>query len=171
MKRPVMNPMFLDDGTAARPRGEPRWRKAARFLVRVGKLLLTDVFRRKERLRVEIGTPASRFMRGLLYRALFVPALLAVLVTVLVVTAFFEALEELDLPLDLDRIELTGEEQVRLIAPHSAGQDVVRALLDAHVAMPGPDLPAQIAAGAAALDAAVHAWDVAVATGRPRIAV
>jgi len=35
------------------------------------------------------------------------------------------------------------------------------------VPLPGPDLPAQIAAGAAALDAAVHAWDVAVATGRP----
>jgi pimeloyl-ACP methyl ester carboxylesterase len=82
-----MNPMFLDEGQAARPRGEPRWRKAARFLLRVGKLLFTDVFRRKERLRVEIGTPTSRFMRGLLYRALFVPAILAILVTVLVATA------------------------------------------------------------------------------------
>jgi uncharacterized protein (TIGR03086 family) len=35
------------------------------------------------------------------------------------------------------------------------------------VPLPGPDLPPQIAAGACALDAAVHAWDVAVATGRP----
>lgn len=35
------------------------------------------------------------------------------------------------------------------------------------VPLPGPDLQPQIAAGASALDAAVHAWDVAVATGRP----
>jgi uncharacterized protein (TIGR03086 family) len=33
--------------------------------------------------------------------------------------------------------------------------------------LPHGDLPAALAAGAAALDAGVHAWDVAVATGRP----
>ncbi|MGY4644834.1 TIGR03086 family metal-binding protein [Cellulomonas sp. URHB0016] len=33
--------------------------------------------------------------------------------------------------------------------------------------LPQGALPAEVAAGAAALDAAVHAWDVAVATGRP----
>ncbi|GIG23430.1 hypothetical protein Cch01nite_41540 [Cellulomonas chitinilytica] len=33
--------------------------------------------------------------------------------------------------------------------------------------LPHGALPAPVAAGAAALDAAVHAWDVAVATGRP----
>jgi uncharacterized protein (TIGR03086 family) len=33
--------------------------------------------------------------------------------------------------------------------------------------LPHGDLPARTAAGAAALDAAVHAWDLAVATGRP----
>jgi uncharacterized protein (TIGR03086 family) len=32
---------------------------------------------------------------------------------------------------------------------------------------PTPVLPAELAAGACALDAAVHAWDLAVATGRP----
>jgi uncharacterized protein (TIGR03086 family) len=32
---------------------------------------------------------------------------------------------------------------------------------------PVPTLPADLAAGAAALDAAIHAWDVAVATGQP----
>lgn len=39
---------------------------------------------------------------------------------------------------------------------------------DAHVAVPLPQgpLPATVAAGAAALDAAVHAWDIAVATGQ-----
>jgi uncharacterized protein (TIGR03086 family) len=33
--------------------------------------------------------------------------------------------------------------------------------------LPQGPLPAEIAVGAAALDAAVHAWDIAVATGRP----
>jgi uncharacterized protein (TIGR03086 family) len=33
--------------------------------------------------------------------------------------------------------------------------------------LPQGPLPASIAAGAAALDAAVHAWDIAVATGQP----
>ncbi|WP_314253680.1 TIGR03086 family metal-binding protein [Streptomyces sp. DSM 40907] len=40
---------------------------------------------------------------------------------------------------------------------------------DAEVAVPLPpfSVPAETAVGAAALDAAVHAWDIAVATGRP----
>ncbi|MGH8879067.1 MAG: TIGR03086 family metal-binding protein [Stackebrandtia sp.] len=33
--------------------------------------------------------------------------------------------------------------------------------------IPGPPQPAWVVAGSAALDAAVHAWDIAVATGRP----
>ncbi|MEO3814261.1 TIGR03086 family metal-binding protein [Sphaerisporangium sp. B11E5] len=33
--------------------------------------------------------------------------------------------------------------------------------------LPQGELPAEIAVGAAALDAAVHAWDIAVATGHP----
>ena len=32
---------------------------------------------------------------------------------------------------------------------------------------PVPTLPAEVAAAACALDAAIHAWDVAVATGQP----
>jgi hypothetical protein len=32
---------------------------------------------------------------------------------------------------------------------------------------PTPSLPPNVAAAACALDAAIHAWDVAVATGRP----
>jgi uncharacterized protein (TIGR03086 family) len=40
---------------------------------------------------------------------------------------------------------------------------------DAQVAVPLPPftLPAELAVGAAALDAAVHAWDIAVGTGQP----
>lgn len=35
------------------------------------------------------------------------------------------------------------------------------------VPLPQGPMPAWLAAGACALDAAVHAWDIAVATGRP----
>ena len=35
------------------------------------------------------------------------------------------------------------------------------------VPLPGGPFPADIAVGACALDAAVHAWDIAVATGQP----
>ena len=43
--------------------------------------------RRKEKVRDEVGTPLSRFVRGLLYRLMVIPTILAVLVTCLVVTA------------------------------------------------------------------------------------
>jgi dienelactone hydrolase len=83
-----MNPTFLDEETPRpRQRREPRWKPVLRFLGRCVKLLFRDVFRRKDGLKVEIGTPFSRFMRGLLYRALFVPVLLAILVALLVTTA------------------------------------------------------------------------------------
>jgi alpha-beta hydrolase superfamily lysophospholipase len=90
MKRPVMNPMFLDDdAAAARPAGPPRWRRIARFLGRCVKLLFTDLFRRfrKEKVRNDVGTPFSRFCRAVLYRLAFVPVFLALLVLALVVTA------------------------------------------------------------------------------------
>jgi len=92
MKRPVMNPSFLDDGPAGAHGGSKAAAHARRFLAllwRVVKFLFTDVLRRhrKEKLRDEVGTPLSRFLKALLYRLLFVPTLIAVLVGVLVVTA------------------------------------------------------------------------------------
>src|SRR5436190_1453128 len=88
MQRPVMNPSFLDD-----PPPPPRVRRSHfkwifHLLGRLGKLLFTNVFRRgKDKVKVEVGSPFSRFVRGLLYRLMFVPTLLAVLVAVLVVTS------------------------------------------------------------------------------------
>jgi pimeloyl-ACP methyl ester carboxylesterase len=91
-----MNPMYMDedDSSSSRRGGRraDRWRwarRALRFVWRMVKVLFSDILlrRRREKVRDEVGTPLSRFVRGLLYRLMFVPTLLAVLVTVLVVTA------------------------------------------------------------------------------------
>jgi pimeloyl-ACP methyl ester carboxylesterase len=88
MKRPVMNPSYLDEEKPKAGAGRiAHWRRVARFLGRIAKILLTDVLRRKDKLRVEVGTPFSRFTRGLLYRLMFVPTVLAALVAALVITA------------------------------------------------------------------------------------
>jgi pimeloyl-ACP methyl ester carboxylesterase len=89
MQRPVMNPMFLDDDTPKRRvrRGTPKWKIVAKFVWRIVRVLFTPVLRRKSQLRNEVGTPFSRFTKGLLYRLIFVPTLLAVLVTIQVVTS------------------------------------------------------------------------------------
>jgi pimeloyl-ACP methyl ester carboxylesterase len=87
MKRPLMNPSFLDE-EKPQPSRPPRWRRTAVLLGRAIKLLFTDVFRRrKERIRDEVGTPFSRFLKAVLYRLMIVPTILAVLVGVFVVTA------------------------------------------------------------------------------------
>src|SRR2546423_3110704 len=87
MKRPLMNPSFLDEVQPQARRGPRPWRRCLTLILRLVKLLFTDVFRRKAALREEVGTPFARFMRGLLYRLMLVPTLLAVLIGVLVVTA------------------------------------------------------------------------------------
>src|SRR5258706_1612512 len=88
MKRPVMNPSYLDDEQPRRPRGPSRWRRVLSLLGRLVKVLFTNVFRRKDAaIRDDVGTPFSRFIKGLLYRLMLVPTILAVLVGVLVVTA------------------------------------------------------------------------------------
>jgi pimeloyl-ACP methyl ester carboxylesterase len=87
MQRPVMNPMFLDQEERNAPSGPSRWRRVFKVVGRIVKFGFTNVFRRKEKVRNEVGTAFSRFVRGLLYRLMFVPTILAVLVTCLVVTA------------------------------------------------------------------------------------
>jgi uncharacterized protein (TIGR03086 family) len=59
----------------------------------------------------------------------------------------------------------TVEEAITLVDAAYAGiADDAEAV---PVPLPGGPLPAWLAAGACALDAAVHAWDIAVATGQP----
>ncbi len=79
-----MNPSFHEDAQAA-VAGEPRWLRVGRLLWRVLGLLFTDIFgRKKSPLRVDKGRRFSRFLRGLLYRMMFIPVLIAIIVTVLV---------------------------------------------------------------------------------------
>ncbi|MEV6828317.1 TIGR03086 family metal-binding protein [Amycolatopsis sp. NPDC051102] len=54
-----------------------------------------------------------------------------------------------------------------LSAAAAAFATVPRTATEVPTPLPQGALPAPVAAGAAALDAAVHAWDIAVATGRP----
>jgi pimeloyl-ACP methyl ester carboxylesterase len=91
MKRPVMNPSYLDEvQSQPSPRRQSRWRACLtvwKFLWRIVRVLFTDVLRRKERIKDEVGTPFSRFLRAVFYRLMFVPTIIAILVSVLVVTA------------------------------------------------------------------------------------
>lgn len=54
-----------------------------------------------------------------------------------------------------------------LEAAEQAWSDVAEDAVDVPVPLPPFKLPAPVAVGACALDAAVHAWDIAMATGRP----
>ena len=55
-----------------------------------------------------------------------------------------------------------------LAAAAEAFAGVASDAIDVPVPLPQGPLPAAVAAGACALDAAVHAWDIAAARGRPR---
>src|SRR5688500_12473256 len=92
MKRPVMNPSYLDEVQSSKPspRRQSRWRAVLtvmKFVWRIVRVLFTDVLRRKQTIKDEVGTPAGRFIKALLYRVMFVPTIIAILVSVLVVTA------------------------------------------------------------------------------------
>jgi uncharacterized protein (TIGR03086 family) len=54
-----------------------------------------------------------------------------------------------------------------LAAAAAAWATVGKDVEDAPTPLPQSPLPAWVGAGACAMDAAVHAWDIAVATGRP----
>src|SRR5581483_8330345 len=59
---------------------------------------------------------------------------------VLVLVAFVEALAEVALPFDPKRLELTGGDQLRVAGLRECQQDLVQALLDLRVAVPGAEL-------------------------------
>ena len=63
-----------------------------------------------------------------------------------------------------DPRSLVQESTARVAAAYAAVADDAP---EVNVPLPGGPYPAWLAAGAAALDAAVHAWDIAVATGQP----
>ncbi len=88
MQRPVLNPSFLDDEPD--PNAGKSWRARLRPVFRLlrvaGRVLFWDPLAqwRMRRLKVEVGTPFSRFCRGVAYRVAFVPLFLALGVVTLV---------------------------------------------------------------------------------------
>ena len=94
MNRPRLNPLFMEDSKPA-PVKKPRWQKGLSVVGRALRVLVTPMFGKARRggegdaveVRNEVGSPIGRLVRGLLYRLMFVPTLLAILVGVLVVTA------------------------------------------------------------------------------------
>ncbi|GAA1034517.1 hypothetical protein GCM10009557_39430 [Virgisporangium ochraceum] len=60
--------------------------------------------------------------------------------TVVVITSFFEALNETPLPIDLRAVELTAEDQLRLARTGASERSMVRSLLNAPVPIPGPGM-------------------------------
>jgi len=87
MERPVMTPSFLDDDHLPVTRRPSRWRRGLALLWRLVRFFFKDLRGKPPVVRDETGTPLGRFLRGLLYRLMLVPTLLAVLVGILVVTA------------------------------------------------------------------------------------
>jgi hypothetical protein len=71
---------------------------------------------------------------------------------VLVTTAFFEALTELELPFSLSELELTRREQLSLAGDATGGSDVVASLLDAGTPQPAPHQPYELVV------ADLHTW-------------
>jgi acetyl esterase/lipase len=81
MQRPVMNPTFYDDSPVAQPLRRRRLLRAALAAVwRAGRSLLKVLTYdpiSHIHFRDELGTPASRFARAVMYRLAFVPVLVA----------------------------------------------------------------------------------------------
>src|SRR5688572_9149727 len=90
MQRPVMNPMFHDEGDASHPGGVRRrgLRQVVAVILRVLKrlvrLLLIRPFSPQRKLRIEDASPVHRFIRGLLYRLALMPVLMVVVIVALV---------------------------------------------------------------------------------------
>jgi pimeloyl-ACP methyl ester carboxylesterase len=81
MQRPVMNPGVYENDEPVIPSERRRiFRLMATAIwrtVRLGFKFFTTSFFSRKKLRVEVGTPMSRFLRGLVYRLAFVPVFLA----------------------------------------------------------------------------------------------
>jgi hypothetical protein len=81
-----MNPSFVHEGPAPVRRWyhrlRPIWRVIAWFLG----LFVRDMFYKRQGLRIDVGTRSSRFLRGLCYRLVFVPLIVALIACALVYT-------------------------------------------------------------------------------------
>lgn len=92
MERPVMNPTFTYDASAdASKQPKPRQGRFSflwRILKRIARLLLSNPFGgHRGSFRNEEGTKLSRFVRGFTYRLAFVPVLLVMFITAIILAA------------------------------------------------------------------------------------
>src|SRR5436305_609095 len=83
-----MNPSFVHEGPAPRRRWFHRLRPLLRGFSWFIRLFTRDLFGRPSPrdLRIDVGTRLSRFVRGLLYRLMFAPVILSLIVIALVYT-------------------------------------------------------------------------------------
>lgn len=118
MQRPIMNPAFLTEGSGPQKRKwYDRLKPAWRGLCWSGRLLLADIFGR--RLKIEVGTPFHRFVKGLCYRMLFLPLAMALVACVLVYNGTHPAIASTAIDpschgLNYDPIEFLGDGGVKL---------------------------------------------------------
>ena len=87
MQRPVMNPSFMFEPPA---KAAPKRKKFAwvwSILKRLVRLMLSHPFGGKQPFRNEEGTKLGRFIRGFAYRLAFVPLILVMFLTALVLAA------------------------------------------------------------------------------------
>lgn len=85
MQRPIMNPMFLEPDSNPNEPSAPR-RRRFRPLTLFARFMLADLclWRSSRRLKIEDGSPIQRLLRSLLYRLLFVPVVMAMVVVAMV---------------------------------------------------------------------------------------
>jgi hypothetical protein len=87
MQRPVMNPTFQYEAAPAPAPRKPRFAFVWKFFKLIGKLLMFSPFGKRAHFRNEEGTRLTRFVRGLTYRAAFVPIVLVGFLCALVFAA------------------------------------------------------------------------------------
>src|SRR6185437_4689521 len=87
MQRPMMDPTFLHEATAARPSKRSWLAWGRRFLRAICRFLLAAPFGRNRHFRNEDGTRTTRFLRTLTHRLAFAPILLVAFLLAIVMAA------------------------------------------------------------------------------------
>lgn len=103
MQRPSMDPMFFDETPVLPSKRRIDPRRLIQVVWRIGRILLIRPFAsRRNDLVIDNLSPLNRFLRGLLYRLLFVPILLMLIIAALV----FVGTHPPRVPINLDPVSL-----------------------------------------------------------------
>lgn len=119
MQRPVMSPSFAEEDVSPKRRWADLLRPAWRGIRWSARLLLADIFSRRGRLKVELGAPFTRFLRGACYRMLFLPLALVLASAALVYSGthpgtVVAAIDPSCQGLNYDAVDFLGEGGVKL---------------------------------------------------------